>query len=292
MIAVLSFTAPTALFANDRVSRDSGRVVLSPEPPVLADRDDGRGPMLETGGVAAAGVIGPIRRDRADLLVLGDLVEQGREGRAVTLAAGGELDRPDVGCGYIHGQMNLAPLAPARRAMLAGVPFAIAKELDPGTVHQQVQWAICAAKGDLDGQRLLTTADRTVVRHGPVQPCEFQKRPHHAGSLAQRQFEQNLDGKAKLDRHVREHRRPAYPARGLSELLHLGGDQDQHRPTPLKRAVVHGPVRGTVAGRLWLAHASRLTHWIRRVNSQTMDFRNNAHPDCRAISVCGWCSLY
>jgi len=41
----------------------------------------------------------------------GDLVQQLRQDRAVTVAAGGIFHRPDVRSGRVHGQMDLAPLA-------------------------------------------------------------------------------------------------------------------------------------------------------------------------------------
>jgi hypothetical protein len=44
--------------------------MFTPEPPVLARGDDGFRLTLQDGGVAPAGVMGPVRRDRADLLVL------------------------------------------------------------------------------------------------------------------------------------------------------------------------------------------------------------------------------
>jgi|GEM_PF-6539978 len=70
--------------------------------------------------------------------------------------------------------MNLAPLslialqstagqrlAPPLNAVLAGLPLTIAKELDPGAVHKQVQRPIGAAIWDLDGQR-------SMGLHGPT----------------------------------------------------------------------------------------------------------------------------
>jgi len=45
--------------------------------------------------------------------------------------------------------MYLAPLAAALRPVFARLPFAVAEELDPGTVHEQVQRAIRAAIRDL-----------------------------------------------------------------------------------------------------------------------------------------------
>jgi hypothetical protein len=38
--------------------------------------------------------------------------------------------------------MHVAPLAAALNTVLAGLPFAITEELDPGAVHEQVQGAI------------------------------------------------------------------------------------------------------------------------------------------------------
>lgn len=58
MIAVPSFPSCAAFLADigeDCVSRDRGRAVFPPKPPVLADRDDSLGLVLENGGVAAAG---------------------------------------------------------------------------------------------------------------------------------------------------------------------------------------------------------------------------------------------
>ncbi len=95
--------------------------------------------------------------------------------------------------GRVHRQMHLAPLAAALDTVLSGLPFAIAEELDPGAVHQQVQGAISAPIRDLDGQRLLASAQGGVARHGPIQVGHLQQTDHHPGGLRQRQFEQYLD---------------------------------------------------------------------------------------------------
>jgi hypothetical protein len=87
----------------------------------------------------AAGVIGAVCGDRADVFALGDLAQQVWQERTVAIAAGGELHRTDAGRGGVHGQMDLAPLASALNAVLAHLPLAIAEELDPGAVHQQIQ---------------------------------------------------------------------------------------------------------------------------------------------------------
>lgn len=116
------------------------RAVFFPRPAILADRDNRGGTTLDDGGVATARVIGSVCDHAADLFVLRKLIEQFRQGRAVTVATGGELESTDVGRGSIHRKMHLAPLAPPLNAVLAGLPLAIAKELDPGAVHQQVPY--------------------------------------------------------------------------------------------------------------------------------------------------------
>lgn len=66
---------------------------------------------------------------------------------------------------------------------------------------------------------------------------------------------------------------------------HLLVDPDQQE-TPLpKRCVVAGPVRRAIAGGRWLAHAPRLTPWIREVNPSSSDFCNNAPRAYRSNGV-------
>ena len=135
---------------QDVVAGPGCGAVLFPRSAVLADRDDRGGLTVNDGGVAAAGVIGTVGSYRADVFALGDLVQQVRQDRTVAVAAGGKLHRPNVRRGGIHSQMHLAPLTPPLNAVLAGLPFAITEELDPGAVHQQVQGTIGAPIRDLD----------------------------------------------------------------------------------------------------------------------------------------------
>jgi len=160
--------------------------------------------------MASTGVIGAVGGDGANLFAFGNLVEQLWQDRTVTIAAGGELHCADVRSGRVHGQMDLAPLASAPNTVLARLPFAIAEELDPGAVDEQVQGAIGTAIGDLDGERLLPSAQCRVIRHSPVQARHLQQAGNHPSRLPQRQFEQDLDRQAELDRGIREHRRAAW----------------------------------------------------------------------------------
>lgn len=74
----------------------------------------------------------------------------------------------DVRSGCVHCKMDLAPLAPPLNTMLADLPLAISEELNAGAVHEQVQRPIGTPVGDLNGQCLLTSTQRRIVRHGPV----------------------------------------------------------------------------------------------------------------------------
>lgn len=110
--------------------------------------------------------------------------------------------RPDVRRGGVHGQMNLAPLAPTLNTVLAGLPFAVAEELDAGAVHQQVQRPFGAAIWDLDGQHFLPSAQGGVIGHRPIQVRQLEQAGDHPGRLPKRQLEKDLDGQTKLDRSI------------------------------------------------------------------------------------------
>ena len=157
--------------------------------------------------MAPACVVGTIGRHCADLFAFGDLVEQFRQDRTVTIATGSEFHGADVRRGGIHGQMHLAPLECALNTILAGLPFAIAQKLATGADNEQVQRPVGAPIGDQDGQALLTAAQGRAIWHGPVQARQLQQAGHHSGRLPQRQLEQGLDGQAELDRRIRKDRR-------------------------------------------------------------------------------------
>lgn len=150
------------------VAGDCGRAVFFPRPAVLSDRDDGSGLAVDDGSVAAARIIGPVGGDRADVFSFRDLTEQLWQNRAVTIATGGKFHGADVRSGCVHCKMDLTPLAPPLNTMLADLPLAISEELNAGAVHEQVQRRIGTPVGDLNGQCLLTPAQRRIVRHGPV----------------------------------------------------------------------------------------------------------------------------
>jgi len=107
--------------------------------------------------------------------------------------------------------------------MLAGLPLTVTEELDPGAVHEQVERPIGAPIWDLNGQRLLPSAKRRVIRYLPIQPRHLEQAVHHPGRLAERQLEQNLDRQAELDRCVRikSGGRPGRPSCGASQVTSL-----------------------------------------------------------------------
>lgn len=162
--------------------------------------------------------------------------------------------------------MNFSVLAPAMGSVLAGQPLAIAEELDPGTVYQQVQRACRATARYLDGDGFLEAAQSGKVGHRPVQPGHRQDAAHHPGRLLQRQAEQHFHHQTKTGSpHPRKQQgdrcdRPWVPATPC--------------PCPARSAASRAasarrcrlPVRRAVAGGSGLAHASLLTHRILKVN--------------------------
>jgi hypothetical protein len=195
---------------------------------------------------------------------------------AVIVAAWREFHSPDVRRGRVHGQMHLAPLASALNAVRSGLPLAITEKLDPSVVHQQVQVTLGPPIRDLDYERLLPMTQRRLVGHGPVQLRHLPQAGHHPGRLPKRQFEQNLDRQAELDRGVREHRRATGLAIRRRGPDHILVQPDQKRPALAELSSIAGPVRREVAGGLWLAHQARLTEWIRNENPPRLEFCNNA----------------
>ena len=198
--------AVVACGAEGFIAGLGGWAILLPRSTILADRDDCGATARDDGAVAASCIVGAICGHGADGFVVWDLVQQAWQDGAVAFPAGGELNRADVGCGGVHGQMDLAPSASSLDTMLAGLPLAVAEELDAGAIHQQVQRPVGTAIRDLHLQGLLSAAQRRVVRNGPVQPRQLQQACDHPGGLPERQLEQHLDRQAELDRRVRDDR--------------------------------------------------------------------------------------
>lgn len=80
-------------------------------------------------------------------------VHPGLGAASAVIPTGGELGRADFQRFLVDPDMKLAPDPPLRAAMLAGVPFPFALDLDPGAVYQQVKRAVRAAVGDVHLQR-------------------------------------------------------------------------------------------------------------------------------------------
>lgn len=89
-------------------------------------------------------IVSAIRGHGAGVLIPGDLAQQVWQDGAVhcptvvclqtmrgAFSARGELDRADVGCGGVHGQTDLAPLASLLNTMFPELPLAIAEDLMP-----------------------------------------------------------------------------------------------------------------------------------------------------------------
>ena len=71
--------------------------------------------------------------------------------------------------------MDLAPDAPFRSAVLAGVSLPFSLDLDAGAVDQEMQPAGGSAIRDVDLQGLLTAAEGAEVWHRPVEVDQMQQ---------------------------------------------------------------------------------------------------------------------
>lgn len=96
-------------------------------------------PPVRDGVVAFARIVGAVRCDRSDLDACRDLTQQLGQHWRVTDMAPGDLDGPDLQRLFVDAEMDLAPQASFRAAMLARMPLSFTLGLDAGAVDQQVQ---------------------------------------------------------------------------------------------------------------------------------------------------------
>lgn len=161
--------------------------------------------------------------------------------------------------------------------MLARVPFAFTLDLDPGAVHQQVQRSVRTTIGNLDLQRLLTTAERAEVRRSPIKADQSQQAPNETCCLPERHAEQHLHRQAGLDRRIALVGLAATLAgrRGFPD--HGGIEPDRQRAAELQRLVVVRPVPGFVGRGCRSAHDLQLPRCILTMNP-SRDLRNKVQP--------------
>jgi hypothetical protein len=120
------------------VARDCAKGVRFPRLGALAGRYDRSSATGSDGIVTLAGVEGTIGGDARNLLIWRDLVAPfGQHGRFAHIA-GGAIGGSDFQRLLINPDEDLAPDAPYRAAMLAGIPLPLAHDFDAGAVDQQV----------------------------------------------------------------------------------------------------------------------------------------------------------
>lgn len=85
------------------------------------------------------------------------------------------LDRPDFQRFFVDLEMDLAPDLPFVAAVIGGMPFTLALDLDPGAVDEQVQRSLGAAVADVHGSSFLAAAQRAEVGQRPVKASQPQR---------------------------------------------------------------------------------------------------------------------
>ena len=88
--------------------------------------------------VTLPSIVGAIGGDAADHLVSRDLAGQIGQHRRIADVAPCDFHGPDLQGFFVYSDMDFAPDAPLRAAMLAGLPLPITLDLDPGAVDQKV----------------------------------------------------------------------------------------------------------------------------------------------------------
>ena len=165
---------PVACTNNFIPGRDARRI-FGPGFRIAAGGDDGAGIACGNGFVTGPCVERAIGADARDGLILWYLLQQFGQHGCIANPASGHFDSPDLQRSGVHTQMNLAPLSPLGRAMLAPAPFPASNGLDACAVDQQVQWSETRLAGDLDKQGLLPPAQSAEVRHRPIEPGHLEK---------------------------------------------------------------------------------------------------------------------
>ena len=231
-------------------------------------------PWAAMAAMALAGIEGTIGGDAGDLLIGRDLVQKFRQHGGITHVADGELRGPDLQGLLVSSDVNLAPDAALRAAMLAGSPLAFALNLDAGAVDQEVQRPLRSTIGDVDLQRLLAAAERAEVGHRPLQadqPQEALDEPSSPWSpgpvafawidLPERDAEQHLHRAAGLNGRVVMKTiprivfrscsppgsgcRPRLPVGAASQIM-VGSNQIVSAPRRLSASLRGRPVPGLV----------------------------------------------
>ncbi len=197
--------------------------------------------------------------------------------------APGYLHGADLQRFFVYAEVYLAPDAPFRTAMLAGMPFAFAFDLDPGAVDQQVQWALGPAIRDAYYKGLLATAQSAEVGHRPVEANQRQQALDEPCRLPESHAEQHLHRQAGLNGCIAVGLLAATPAcrRGIPS--HSGIEPDGQRSPTLERFIVGWPVPGPVGCGCGSAHEDQLPRWIHEMNpSRDLCNRASIKPNWRS----------
>lgn len=212
---------------------------------------------------------------RADVLTVGDLVQQlGQHGR-VTDIAGRDLDGSHLKRFFVDTYVYLAPYPALGATVLAGIPLTFALRLDTCAVDEQVQWPGSPAIWQAHVQCSLTAAKGAEIWHCPVQTNKSQQAFHKACGLSERQAKQDLHRQAGLDRGITEAVPPTALAARRRHPDHIRVKPDRQRSSPSQRCIIRRPVPGLVIRRGPTAHVAQLSCWIYTVNPPC-DLRNKA----------------
>ena len=245
--------------------------------------------------MALAGVIGPVCRDAAGLLVRRCPAEQVRQHRCIANGAACHFDSAYFQCVLIKTDVGLAPEAAFGATVLACVPFALPFGLDDSAVcpccppasaadllSPDRPWAALTGNGNRQG--LLPSTQPAVVSNVAIGIDQPQQAFHQPGRLSQRQAKQHLYRQTGLDCSIAIMWAitwlAATFARGPGSPIRLAIKPDRKGAALLQAMMINRPVPGLLCRRGPTAHSKPRPCWSHVGNPCHTPFVKQSRP-CR-----------
>ncbi len=149
--------------------------------------------------VDAFRVVATVTGEAVEVVV--DLAEEFRHLGCIANAALGELGSNDEAVG-VHPDVELPPGSPRPRLVLPSVPLAVAEDLEPGAVHDEMDGAVVPPGGQRHVRVSVAAGKRRVTGRREVEAHQAQNRVQEALGLSERQVEDHSQGQGGHDREV------------------------------------------------------------------------------------------
>ncbi|SDF11744.1 hypothetical protein SAMN04488567_3456 [Limimaricola pyoseonensis] len=176
-------------------------------------------PPISDGVMALAHIVGAVCRDRVDVLVAGDLVQQFRKHGGITGPAVRDLDSPNLQRVFVDPEEDLAPQASLWPAVLSCVPFAFPSALIPfgivlGPMADNASLSIRKCSGPGEPRQGISTANVFWRRHEVLRSGTNQSRPIICKRLSTKPLSGGAPGRTAISSSGRPEWRRRYSSDG------------------------------------------------------------------------------